>query len=146
MKSMLAVALSAAALALAACGEEAGPPLEVAKACVVANDGKVFEIAGFIDVGASVFCSNTGGGPVRCGFDLKESAAGPRKLGVDIQRGSGANSVEPLTRGFRKSDIKIYDKDGKPLDLARPAKVTGKLSVAPNATACFITARKIEKA
>jgi len=146
MKTISAFALSCAALVLSSCGNEvSGVPTEIAKACDAANDGKTIEITGFVDSGRSVFCSNIGGGSVRCGFDFKDMPDAPRRLGIDIKQGSGANSVEKLPKGYKKSDIRIYDNDGKPVSLADKLKVTGKLSATPDGKVCFITAAKIEK-
>jgi predicted small secreted protein len=145
MKNNLACVLASAAFILTACGDVTGVPTDIAKACDAANDGKPLEIAGFVDSGRSVFCSNTGGGPVRCGFDFKETAGGPRKMGIDIKQGGSANSVEKLPKGYKKTDIKIYGDDGKQIDLSGKVKVTGKLSATPDGKVCFITAAKIEK-
>ncbi len=142
----LAIIPAALSLALASCSSDVtGVPTDIARACDAANDGKVLEITGYADAGRSVYCSNTGGGPVRCGFDFKESAGSPRKMGIDIKQGSGANSVEKLPKSYKKSDIRIYDHGGKLLESSSRLKVTGKLSATPDGKVCFITAAKIEK-
>ena len=148
MKSSLACGLAVAVLTLSSCGEGSsvtGAPTDIAKACDAANDGKPLEITGYVDSGRSVFCSNIGGGAVRCGFDFKDTPAGPRKLGIDIKQGGGANSVEKLPKGYKKSDITMYGNDGKQIDLSSKVKVTGKLSATPDGKVCFITPAKIEK-
>ena len=148
MKRNLVCGLVVAAFTLSSCGggsSVTGVPTDMTKACDPANDGKTLEIAGYVDSGRSVFCSNTGGGPVRCGFDFKDTPAGQRKLGIDIKQGGGANSVEKLPKDYKKSDITMYGNDGKKIDLSNQVKVTGKLSATPDGKVCFITAAKIDK-
>ena len=148
MKSNLVCGLVVAAFTLSSCSQVSsvtGVPTDMAKACDPANDGKLLEITGYVDGGRSVFCSNIGGGAVRCGFDFKEAPVGPRKLGVDIKQGDGANSVEKLPKGYKKSDIKMHGSDGQQIELSVQVKVTGKLSATPDEKVCFITATKIER-
>lgn len=131
------------------CGSVTGEPIEISKACDVANDGKYFQVSGVLAQRGSVFCSNTGG-RMECGFDLLEAAGSPNKLRVDIEQGSGANTVDKLERGYKAEDIKIRDNAGNPVALDKdPVKLTGKLSVAPAAPGgqgvCFMQVNKIER-
>ena len=88
-----------------------GDPIEITKACVVDNDGKNFEVKGALSQRGSVFCSNTGG-RMECGFELLEKQGSENKLRVDIEQGSGANTVGKLGSGYKKEDIKIRDNSG----------------------------------
>jgi len=127
-----------------------GEPIEFSKACAIENDGKNFEVKGVIaQQGRSVFCSNTGG-RMECGFDLLESAASSNKLRIDIEQGSGSNTVNKLESGYKKEDIKIRDNSGAEVALEKDTvKLTGKISVAPAAPGgqgvCFMQVRKIER-
>lgn len=148
MKSILVCGLVIAAFTLSSCDEVAsvtGVPTDMAKACDPANDGKLLEIVGYVDGGRTVFCSNIGGGAVRCGFDFKDVPIGPRKLGIDIKQGSGANSIEKLPKGYKKTDIKMHGSDGQQIELSVQVKVIGKLSATPDGKVCFINATKIDK-
>lgn len=128
------------------CGSGPGTPVEYAKACAAENDKKNIEVSGFFDDSKSVFCSNTGGGPVRCGFGLKETKESERiSLSADIERGSGANEVEELKSGYKKEDIKIHTNDGSIFNLGDKVKITGILNVVPGSERCYITVSKIEK-
>lgn len=87
---------------------------------------------------------------MECGFDLLETAGSSNKLRVDIEQGSGANSVDKLSSGYKKEDIKIRDNSGGEITLDRDVvKLTGKVSVAPAAPGgqgvCFMQVRKIER-
>ena len=61
------------ALAVSSCADVKGVPIEMSKACDIANDGKIFEIKGVIADDGNVFCSNIGTSDVECGFKLLES-------------------------------------------------------------------------
>jgi hypothetical protein len=143
MKTGLAILLVCSALYLG-CAVK-GDPIEISKACVVDNDGKNFEVKGVLSQRGSVFCSNTGG-RMECGFDLLEKPGSETKLRVDIEQGSGADTVDKLESGYKKEDIKIRDDSGKQVALdTDPVKLTGKLSVSPDAKACFMQVYKIER-
>lgn len=147
---MRSITVSILALAAFAAGcSVTGEPIEFSKACALENDGKTFEVSGVLAQRGSVFCSNTGG-RMECGFDLLESAGSPNKLRVDIEQGSGANTVDKLSSGYKKEDIKIRDNGGSEIALDKDMlKLTGKISVAPAAPGgqgvCFMQVRKIEK-
>jgi hypothetical protein len=129
----------------AACNQT-GVPVEYAKACSAENDKKYIEVSGFLSPRRSVFCSNTGGGPVRCGVNLLETPDSEKdNLSADIERGTGANSIEEIKGSFKKEDIKIHDNNGSIINLADKVKVTGKLNKIPDAEQCYLTVSKIEK-
>ena len=126
-----------------------GEPVEFSKACGIENEKKVIEVSGFLAERGSVFCSSTGG-RLECGFDLLELQGSDKKLRVEIEQGSGANTVDKLERGYKKEDIRIRDNSGNVLNLATDkVKVTGKMSIAePKGEAqgiCFMQVTKIEK-
>lgn len=149
MKLFTGLLLSFSLAFLLSCGEIKGDPIDFAKACDQANDGKIVEISGVLAQRGSIFCSNTGG-RMECGFDLLEAPGSDKKLRVDIEQDSGANTVDKVERGYKKEDIKIREKQGNPVALdTDKVKVTGKLSVAPAAPGgqgvCFMQVNKIER-
>lgn len=147
MKMMIGLIFAAALIS--SCSVT-GEPIEFSKACAIENDGKTFEVKGVLaEQGRSVYCSNTGG-RMECGFDLLESAGSQNRLRIDIEQGSGANTVSELASGYKKEDIKIRDNSGSEIALDKDVvKLTGKISVAPAAPGgqgvCFIQVRKIER-
>ncbi|HEY8559596.1 MAG TPA: hypothetical protein VIL74_04270 [Pyrinomonadaceae bacterium] len=146
MKSFLILTLVFLCLAAAGCGSAPGTPVEYAKACAAENDKKNIEVTGFLSPRRSVFCSNTGGGPVRCGVNLLETADAQKdNFSADIERGTGANNIEEIKGSFKREDIKIHDNDGNLVNLAEKVKVTGVLNKIPNADQCYLTVSKIEK-
>lgn len=133
-------------LAAVGCGSGPGTPVEYAKACSAENDKKNIEVSGFLSPRRSVFCSNTGGGPVRCGVNLLEAPdAAKDNFSADIVRGNSANNIEEIKGSFKKEDIKIHDDSGNLINLADKVKVTGILNKIPNADQCYLTVSKIEK-
>ena len=129
---------------LAGCNSK-GEPVEFAMACDPANEKKVVELSGFIKDKGGVFCSNIGGGRLECGFTLTNQLGGEKGVKADIEQGTGANTVEKLPSGFKKEDIKIHDNDGEIIALSEKVKLTGKMSIGPNGTPCFMQVTKIEK-
>ncbi|HMS09602.1 MAG TPA: hypothetical protein PKE66_08970 [Pyrinomonadaceae bacterium] len=149
MRSFGCFLVAISALVLSGCGDVTGEPIEMSNACKVENDGKFFQVSGVLAQRGSVFCSNTGG-RMECGFDLLEASGSQNKLRVDIEQGSGANTVDKLERGYKAEDIKIRDNAGNQVALDKDAvKLTGKLSVAPAAPGgqgvCFMQVNKIER-
>lgn len=134
---------------LAGCGDTTGVPTAFSDACNPDNEKKHIEVSGVLQQRGSVFCSNTGG-RMECGFDLLEAAGSDKKLRVDIEQGSGANTVDALERGYKKEDVKIRDNAGNQIGLGTDkVKLTGKMSVvAPKGDAqgvCFMQVSKIER-
>jgi hypothetical protein len=130
---------------LAACSEpEPGLPMELARACAVENEKKVFEISGFLSAAGSVYCSNRSG-RMECGFRFTETPGAAKGMSAYIAQGSGANSVEKLKSGYRREDIKIRDHAGNLINLDQKVKITGKMSVTPDLSVCFIDATTIRK-
>lgn len=149
MKGFLTILIVAIVSFAIACGETKGVPTEFANACNPDNEKKYIEVSGILDQRGSVFCSNTGG-RMECGFDLLEAPASDKKLRVDIEQGSGADTVDKLERGYKKEDVKIRDNAGNPIAVGSDkVKLTGKMSVvAPFGNAqgvCFMQVEKIEK-
>jgi hypothetical protein len=122
-----------------------GIPVEIGSACSEGNDGKYLAATGVLDDRGSIFCSNIGGGPVRCMLDVGAEKGGTRVFGADIEQGSGASEIEKLASNYQKSDIKIRDNSGSVISLDDKFRFTGKMSVVPGST-CFMTVDKIEKA
>lgn len=148
MKKLIFLIVIAAAAA--GCATKTGTPVEYSKACDAGNEKKYIEVTGYLTDGKSVFCSNTGGGPVRCGYKLLESPTAEKGFTADIEQGSGANSVEKLERGYKKEDIKVRDDGGNIIGLDQKVKLVGLMNVAKNASnaehdVCYLTVTKIEK-
>jgi hypothetical protein len=148
MKNYLIFAILFLCCAAAGCNTK-GEPVEHANACNPENDGKTVEVAGFLNDKGSLFCSNTGGGPVRCGFKLLANAGDDKGISADIETGSGANEVEKPEKGYKKEDIKVRDDNGNPITYADKVRVTGVIHTSKNAgggnTVCYLTVAKIEK-
>ena len=148
MRIPLFLIISATSLLIAGCSAPDGEPTEFAKACDSANEKKYIEVSGYLADRGSVFCSNTGV-RMECGFDLLESPSSDKKLRVDIEQGSGANTVDELQRGYKKEDIKIRDNSGNLITFSNKVKLDGKMSIAPAAGSaqgvCFMQVSKIER-
>ena len=145
MKIFSFLVLAFAGIALG-CAAKQGEPIEVANLCNAANDGKYLEVKGVIATPTSVFCSNIASSRVNCPFDVLEARGGEKRFRVDIEQGSGANTVDKLGSGFKKEDIKIRDNSGNLVSLDNDlVKVTGKLMVSPDAKVCLVTVDRIEK-
>ncbi|MGH9819159.1 MAG: hypothetical protein ACRD43_03235 [Pyrinomonadaceae bacterium] len=130
----------------AACAAKKGEPLELSKVCDPGNDGKYLEVKGVIAEPTSVFCSNIGGGRMECPFELSDAPGGEPKMRVEIEEGSGANTVDKIPSGYKKGDIKIHDNTGSQVMIGSDVmRLTGKTSISPDAKACFMEVDKIEK-
>lgn len=142
-KTMTMLALSVV-FAAQACDTK-GVPTEFGKACAIENEKKYIEVSGFLADRGGVFCSNIGGGRLECGFDLKETADGDKKLRVEIEQGTGANTVEKLESGYKKEDIKIRDNAGSVISPGDKVRLTGKMSISPDGIVCFMQVSRIER-
>ncbi len=150
MKNRLLLAITFICCTFIAACNQTGTPVEYARACDPANEKTYIEVSGFLDDKGGVYCSNTGGGPVRCGFKLLENPGAEKGFSADIEQGTWANNVEKLQSGYKKEDIKIHDNSGNILDLNGKVKLVGKMNVAKNASnpeydVCYLTVTKIEK-
>lgn len=146
---LILVGLAFAAAGLFSACNTTGVPTEFSNACDPGNEKKTIEVSGVLEQRGSVFCSNTGG-RMECGFDLLEAPGSDKKLRVDIEQGSGANTVDKLERGYKKEDVKIRDNGSGQIALGSDkVKLTGKMSIAPAAPGgqgvCFMQVYKIEK-
>ena len=131
------------------CSDPTGVPTEFANACAPDNEKKYLEVSGVLEQRGSVFCSSTGG-RMECGFDLLEAPGSEKKLRVDIEQGTGANTVDKLERGYKKEDVKIRDNSGNVINLGSDkVKLIGKMSIAPpsgnSQGVCFMQVSKIER-
>lgn len=144
MRTLFYTALFGLLLIAAGCDTK-GEPVELSKACAPEQDEKVIEVTAFLDDKGGVYCSNTGGGPVRCGFDMTKKKEGERSVSADIVMGTSANNVEQLESGYRKEDIKIRDNEGKLVDLSKEVRVTGTMHTTQDASVCYLTVAKIEQ-
>lgn len=146
IRVFLLTAVAAVAIGCATKGE----PAEFGKACDAANDGKTFEVKGVLSDDGSVFCSNIGGGRLNCGFTLLESPGSPNKMRVDIEEGSGADTVSKLESGYKQEDIKVRDDSGSQIALNKDVvRATGKMSIVPafkeNPSVCTMEVYKLER-
>ncbi|HTK37972.1 MAG TPA: hypothetical protein VL325_05725 [Pyrinomonadaceae bacterium] len=144
MKHVFILAVIFVCSSFAGCSKTA-VPVDISKACAVENDGKYFVTSGFLDDKGSIFCSNIGGGRLDCSLDVIASPGGTRVFGAEIEQGSGASEIEELPSGYKKEDIKIHDNSGNVIKLSDKVNLTGKLSVAPDGSVCFMEVDKIEK-
>jgi hypothetical protein len=148
MKTYFAVAILSMCCLVTSCNKT-GTPTEFGKACDPANDKKVLEVTGYIDDGGSLFCSNIGGGPVTCGFKLKQNASDKDGIKIDIETGSSANTVEKPSGSYKREDLKIRDNSGNVINLADKFRITGTMHYAPGSGnspgVCYVTVTKIEK-
>jgi hypothetical protein len=142
MKAILILTLAIAALT--GCAVK-GDPIELSKACAVENDGKNFQVTGTLSARTSVYCSNRAK-RMECGFDVLEAAGGEKKMGADIEVGSGANTMDEVPKSYKKEELKVRDNASNPVAIGTDqVKMTGRLSVSPDAKACFMQVYKIEK-
>ncbi|MBI2687159.1 MAG: hypothetical protein HYX27_12650 [Acidobacteria bacterium] len=117
-------------------------PMEFVSVCAAENEKKTVEVTGYIDDGGRVFCSNHGG-RMECGFRFTQNPGEKKGFSAEIQQGSGANAVEKLPSGYTRADLKIRDDNANPINLANKVKITGKISVTPDLSVCFVTVTKI---
>jgi len=148
MKTRMFLIIALAAT-IASCSVK-GEPADMAKACEVASDGKTLEVKGVLSDDGSVFCSNIGGGRLDCGFVLLESPGSDKKLRVDIEQGSGADTVSKLESGYKKEDIKVRDDAGNQIALNKDVvRATGKMQIVPpykeNPLVCTMEVVKLER-
>jgi hypothetical protein len=145
MKSRLILMMIFVCCAVISGCNKTGTPVEYSKACSSENDNKYIEVSGFLNARSGTFCSNIGGGSVKCGFDFLEKPGDTKTMGADITMGTGANNVEELPKSYKREDIKIHDNNGNVIDFNDKVKLTGKIMVIPGADRCLITVAKIEK-
>ena len=145
---LTALSLFGLMLIASSCTETKGTPVDFGSACVAENDGKVLEISGYLIPRKFMYCSNRGG-RMECGFDLKESPESDKVFRVDLEQGTGANTVNELASGFKPEDVKIRDKNGDEIKLSERVRLTGKTSIVPPAGnsegVCFMQVEKIER-
>lgn len=127
------------------CTQQTGVPVEFSKACSIENEKKYIEVSGFLNPGGSVFCSNIGGGNVKCGVKFTENPGDEKGFNADIEQGTWANNIEKLERGYKREDIKIHDNNGNIINLADKVKLTGEMNVTPGGEVCYLKVTKIEK-
>jgi hypothetical protein len=149
MKNYLTLAIVVMCCIFAACNQT-GTPVEYAKACDAENEKKYIEVIGYLDDKGSLFCSNTGGGPVRCGFKLLEKPGAEKGFSADIEVGTWGNNVEKPERSYKREDLKVRDNGGNLISLDDKVKLVGKMNVAKNPSnpehdVCYLTVTKIEK-
>ena len=129
---------------ISGCKKEA-VAIDASKVCAVENEKKYVMTSGvMLNDGGSIYCSNTGG-RMDCSLDAISTPGGPRIFGAEIQEGSGASEIEKLPSGYKRDDIKIHDNSGKLINLNDKVNLTGQMSIAPDASVCFMEVDKIEK-
>ena len=134
---------------LTACNQT-GTPVEYARACDAENEKKYIEVVGYLDDKGGLFCSNTGGGPVRCGFKLLETLGAEKGFSADIETGTWGNNVEKPKSGYKREDLKVRDNSGNFINLNDKVKLVVRMNVLKNASnpehdVCYLTVTKIEK-
>ena len=144
MKYTIILFVLTAGLIMAGCNAK-GVPVGLSDACSMDYDKKYVEVSGFLDDKGGIFCSNIGGGDVKCGFKLLESPGAEKSMSADIVQGTWANNVEKIERGYKKEDIKIHDNSGNIINMAEKVKLTGTMMNTPDRTVCLVKVDKIEK-
>lgn len=129
---------------IASCSSKPGEPMAFPTTCNDADDGKYVAITGYLTDGGSLYCSNTGG-RMDCNFTLMEKPDGGAKILASIAQGSGANSVEDFGKSYKRSDLKIHDNSGGMVNVGDKVTLSGKFSVVPGGSSCFITVDRIDK-
>ena len=131
-------------LILMACAGKPAEQMAFPTKCNDADDGKYVAITGYLTDDGSVYCSNTGG-RMDCNFTLTEKPDGGAKILASIAQGSGKSSVEEFKSSYKKEDLKIHDNSGGMVKIGDKVTLTGKFSVIPGGSSCFITVDKIDK-
>jgi hypothetical protein len=131
-------------MAVAACKPKP-VPIDASSVCAVENEKKYVVTSGYLDDRGSIFCSNIGGGSVKCGMDVVATPNDKRIFGADILQGSGADQIEKLQSGYKSDDIKVHDDSGAAIKLSDKVTLTGQMSIAPDGSVCFMTVDKIER-
>jgi len=134
-----------AGILTASCAAKEGEPIDFANSCKMENDGKYVAIVGYLKADTGIFCSNIGSSTVNCGLTLTETADGTKGLKADIEQGSGSNEIEKFEGSYKKENLKIRDNNGDMVKIGDKVKLTGKFSVTPDASLCFMHADRIEK-
>ena len=147
MKTFLTLLL--VGLFVVACAPVEGEPVDYANACDAGNDDKTIEVKGYLDDGGGLFCSNTSG-RMECGFKFKKSLdQEDRGFSADVATGGGANAMDQVESGYKKSDIAVYDKEGNRIDLSKEVTITGEQNVSndpvSNDLVCYMKVYKIEQ-
>ncbi|HEX7175480.1 MAG TPA: hypothetical protein VF240_09500 [Pyrinomonadaceae bacterium] len=137
-----ATLLTGAALALAACSKPA-EPVAFAEVCAAGTDKKTVVTEGYLRPGASIMCSNTGGGPVTCGLGLFDPQGGEKKISAYVEQGTGASEVEKPASGYKQGDLKLRADDSSLVGPNDRLRVTGRVTNGDNV--CFLNISKIEK-
>lgn len=127
------------------CSTPPAVDVDISKVCAADNEKKYISTSGFLDDRGSIFCSNIGGGPVRCGLDVVAELAGGKVFSADIEQGNGADEIEKLPSGYKKEDIRIHDDKDAVIALGDKVKLTGQMSITPDGSVCFMTVDKIER-
>jgi hypothetical protein len=135
-------------LALAACAPpEPGEPVAAGELCRAENEGRRVALEGHIDAGASIFCSNIGGGPVMCGLELKETPGVEDHVRLDVRQGGGGSEIEELPESWTREDLRIHAEDGSLVALADRVRVSGEANVmeAGESSVCYVSVDLIER-
>jgi hypothetical protein len=131
-------------IAMAACASKPGEPMAFPTTCNEADDGKYVAITGYLTDDGSVYCSATGG-RMDCNLTLTEKPDGGAKILASVAQGTGKSSIEDFGSSYKKSDLKIHDNSGGMVKIGDKVTLTGKFSVIPGGSSCFITVDKIDK-
>jgi len=140
-----AILLFIAVVFSSACTKQEAVPVDIGNICATDNDKKYVSTSGYLDDRGSIFCSNIGGGRLDCGLDVVASPGGSKVFSADIEEGSSADEIEKLASGYKKEDIKIHDDKGAVINLSDKVKLTGKMTLTPDGSVCFMTVDKIER-
>jgi hypothetical protein len=121
-------------LTLSACGSagSSAPPVSIAEACALENDGQKATVVGFFQTDFMVFCTES------CTLDFAETPGGESPLKPDIKVGSGRNQMRALPEEFQEADFQFTAQNGTILGLSDPIQLSGKMSIAPNVCLMYV--------
>ncbi len=144
MKKIFTLVIIGSGILAAGCKKDA-IAIDPSKLCSVENEKKYVVTTGYLDDRGSTFCSNIGGGPVRCMLDVVGNPGDKKIFAADIVQGSGFSEIEELPSGYKSTDIKVHDSNGSIIKLSDKISLTGEMSIAPDGSVCFMEVDKIEK-
>jgi hypothetical protein len=128
---------------LAACGGGPGTPIGPGELCREENHYQRVALEGYVGAGSGIYCSNTGGGPMRCGLILLPTQGATVGSAVEIREGGGDNAIEEVPEEWSLSTLRIHADDGSLVTPDERVRMTGEATVINGA--CFVSVDLIEK-
>ncbi len=120
LKSLIIVSLLV--FVLSACSNQpptVGQSTDFASACDKANDGKRIALTGYLRFPESI----SGNSVVLRMYQASDFSGDP--VGVQIDFGSAANQLAPVTDQYKDSDLKVHLNNGQEAEYGSQVKVSG---------------------